>query len=450
MLKNLFALSVLLVLAACGGGGGDSLGMASSGPVEAAALKADAAPPPTTTLVPGDVLLVNTTTAGNQGAVRIGATADGGYTVAWLSGTSQFIQHYDRKGLKSGGETLVSGTGAVAVLADGGVVQACCGEPIVPGTEFQRGQAGRTDLTATRFDPGGNFVQQIQVAFIDQPPNPLFLYRFFADVKVLGLPDGGFVVGWVVASPSRIGVTHTLYVRRYDSQGEPVTGPAIGFSALGPPYISYSLAADAQGGFTVTVVVPRIFQQSPESPLTYTPLTSVFHFDAANTETRIIAERAGGVLLLPLEGDRYVLFTSDASGSFRQFLDSAGNAVGDPTPIPGMPFDAIELADGSFVVFWNVSGYIMAQRFDSDGAAAGDLLTVTSHALGPVVTALVDGGFALAWSGPNAGGDTDVFTVSYTDINEHAALRLKRKACLANARGMVGQERKAFMDACLA
>jgi hypothetical protein len=48
-------------------------------------------------------------------------------------------------------------------------------------------------------------------------------------------------------------------------------------------------------------------------------------------------------------------------------------------------------------------------------------------------------------------GDLDVFTQRFIEVltPDQAALRAKRKACLAGAKGMGGQERKAFMGACL-
>jgi hypothetical protein len=446
MLKTFFAACVALVLVGCGGG--DSMELASSESAPANALKANVLSVAATALVPGEVSVVNTTTAGNQEVRSIGALADGGYVVGWTSGSANFIQRYDSAGLKSGTETFVPGTGTMAILTTGDVVEVCCGVRLQPGDNaFLIGQPGHTALTAARFDANGNFLQRIEVAALDQAINPFgpSFFAFFAEAKVVALADGGFVVGWVLVSPGRIGISNTVFTQRYDSQGQPVgdrvmVGPSV--NAPTGATLTFSLVADAEGGYTVTIVAPD-FALPPNT------VTSVFHYDVNGTAQQVVAPRAGAVLVLPLEGDRYVLFTSDASGSFRQFLDSAGNPVGDPTPVPTMPFDARELADGSFVVFWMTSGIVFFQRFDSDGAPLSDFLTVTTHAVGPQVVALEDGGFALAWSGPSGAGDQDVFTLRFVEDNAHAALRAKRKACLASAKGMVGQERKAFMDACL-
>jgi hypothetical protein len=162
--------------------------------------------------------------------------------------------------------------------------------------------------------------------------------------------------------------------------------------------------------------------------------------------TQIVTPGSASVFLLPLEAG-YVLFTADASGSSRQLLDSQGNPVDQPTQLPFIPFDGRELADGSYVVFWRVSGSfaIQAQRFAASGAPLGDVLVLQTDGAIPEVAALVDVGFALAWSDVGTAADTDVFTQRFTEV-----LSDRKKACLQDARGLRGQERKAFMNACLA
>jgi hypothetical protein len=248
---------------------------------------------------------------------------------------------------------------------------------------------------------------------------------------------------------------NTLYKQRFDSQAQPVGGVVAvgGFLDLTVPGFPLRLAADASGGYTLTATFEADFSGSP-------PVTSAIHFDATDTATEVVAPRTGEVLLLPLEGDRFVLFSSDSAGFTSQFLDSAGNPVGSSMPISSVPFAARELMDGSFVVFWNTSGIITAQRFDSAGTAVGSLLTLETGGMVPALpegdlaagfVPLLDGGFAAAWSAPGTAGDLDVFTQRFIELldQDHAAQRARRKACLNSAKGMRGQERKAFMDACL-
>jgi hypothetical protein len=133
----------------------------------------------------------------------------------------------------------------------------------------------------------------------------------------------------------------------------------------------------------------------------------VIHFNAADTATEIVPQRLGSALLLPLAGDRFVRFTSDSTGTFRQFLDSAGNPVGEATSVAAMPTAANELADGSFVVFTPASGGgFTAQRFNASGAALGDPVPVDAS----TAAALTGGSLALGWSATPPGGDLDVFT----------------------------------------
>jgi hypothetical protein len=167
------------------------------------------------------------------------------------------------------------------------------------------------------------------------------------------------------------------------------------------------------------------------NPVQDFPATTVIHFDAADAATTIVDKGLGDYLLLPLAGDRFVLFTrefnfdehgfirTDSPGILRQFLDSAGNPVGEATRLASMPVDATELADGSFVVFTqDASAGMNAQRFDASGAALGDPVPVDAvfrgspafFASGRGVAALSGGAFALGWSATPPGADLDVFT----------------------------------------
>ena len=459
-MKNLISIvCVALALAACGGGGGSS-GDASR--VSAQALKARVMVPDPT-LAAQAVSVVNTTTAGDQVLRSIGALNDGGYTVAWISGNSTlFIQRYDSAGHKVGGETAIAISVAgsagpcpstcdpaaairqssIAVLGDGSVVVAYEIDRVV-------GQVGaytevKQGIYIQRFDASGaQLLAETEVfsTLALMNPRPTFL----SDPTVRALADGGFVVAWNTQVPALTNLsTSQILKRRYDSQAQPLGGTATAgsFLLLDWPSTGFTLVPDASGGYTLTV--------SSLDPA-FNPIVSAIHYDATDAAAQIAAPRSGSVLLLPLEGDRFVLFRSDSSGISRQFLDSAGNPVGDPVPVSSIPFAARELMDGSFVAFWNTGGNITAQRFDSAGAPRGDLLTLQTSVSAPGIAPLVDGGFAAAWSAPGAAGDLDVFTQRFIEVvaRDQAALRAKRKACLAAAKGLRGQERKALMGACL-
>jgi hypothetical protein len=346
---------------------------------------------------------VNTSTAGQQTLRTVGALADGGYTVGWLSVFSTppdangtfttfdrpFIQRYDNSGVPSGPNIVLPGNDrAMAVLRDGRVVTVCCERQLGPLVE----------IIVTWLDPSGAFLDLRPVQKRSQVSN-ISTDPFFTDLKILALADGGFLVSWLDVQPTTLGNSQTLYTQRYDSVGREIGGPLVVAGPILTSSLSYTLSADAQGGYTVLI---------PDAPALP---TRVIHFDANQTRVVISAGRPGAALLLPLAGDRYVFFAQDALGSLRQFLDSAGNPVGNATRIASMPVDARELADGSFVVFsTSSSATFAAERFDSTGAPVGNVLTLQTGGPVPGIAALANGGFAIAWSGPTTPGDLDVFT----------------------------------------
>jgi hypothetical protein len=447
--RLLFAVCVALSIAGCGGGSGSGIELTAAVP-SAEALKAKP-PAPDPTLVAQPVSMANTTTAGAQFFGTINALADGGYSVGWVSQTTgptpidtSAVQRYDSSGAKVGGEVSVPLFGSMAVLSSGNFVVAAASGVVSPTRTV------RLAIQFQLFDANGVLLRQTLVAngdVINNPARPTFV----RDPQVVALAGGGFVVGWVRIATTSVGIQNQILTQRYDSNGLPVGAPA-SFASVNAPnedFLSFNLAADAQGGYTVTSSQPNVALGSGQ-------LRSVFHVDANGTATQIVAPTPANVLLLPLEGDRFALFTNDTSGTtapgvFRQFLDSAGNPVGSSVAIPVFPLAAKELVDGSFVVFWNVGSTSNAQRFDSSGAAIGNLLTLGSNGSVPGIAPLAGGGFAAAWP---AGSftDPDIFTQRFIEVlsPDQAALRAKRKACLDSAKGMTGQQRKTFVDACLA
>jgi hypothetical protein len=369
---------------------------------------------------------VNTTTAGQQVFRSIGALADGGYTVAWISDDATlFTQRFDASGLAQGGETgvplAVEGDPALvaaaiagsstAVLSDGSVVVAYTINRVVPDTPVASPTLTKEGVFFQRFDANGvqlqgeTEVRSTTLVASNRTPT-------FRDPKVVALSDGGFVVGGDLSALAEFGGILTsgneLFHQRYDSGSQPVGGivPEGTFAESAGP--GFNLVADANGGYTLSVQHDDL--AAPPGG-TVGQVVSTFHYDASDNATEIAPPRPGAVLLLPLRGDRFLLFTSDSSGSFGQFLDSAGNPVGQPASIASMPVAATELADGSFVVFSQADGGgFTAQRFDPTGTALGSAVPVDATVSMQGVASLTDGSFALAWSATPAGGDADVFT----------------------------------------
>lgn len=438
---------VALALAACGGGGGSggagdsSQSLSSAGELLQAKIIS-----PDPTLVAQQVLAVNTTTAGNQALRSIGATSDGGYTVAWISGNATlYIQRFDSSGAMEGTETLIplsiqAPTDAAAlqaialssmtVLSDGSVVVAY---RVSRHTDQPNGTVlTKTGVYIQRFDATGvQLLGETEVASQEEvlhSRSPVV-----QDLKTAALADGGFVVGWTVASFSaQFGFISSLSLQRYDSQGQPV-GAVVQVGQL--PGLAYSIYADAHGGFALKI---------GQLDISFNTRNSVIHYDADFTSRLLVAPRIGAALLLPLE-EGYVRFESDETGSFRLRLDSDGNPVGVPTPIPSVPVAARELADGSYVVIWAAAGGFTGQRFAADDTPMGNPLSIQTSGALPEMVALADVGFALAWTAAGGGGDTDVYTQRFVEVKSNT-----KKACLNSAKGLRGQERKAFMNACLA
>ncbi|MDB5880926.1 MAG: uncharacterized protein JWP43_804 [Ramlibacter sp.] len=462
-MTKLIAMGMVLMLAACGGGGdGSASSVASPAPAVQALKGKPAASTPD--LVPQPSSVVNTTIPGNQLIRSLGALDRGGYTVAWISdGTGLFIQRYDSAGKKVGGETAVqlnvSGTAActpgvcdaaaairdssVAVLADGSVVVAY--EIDRPAGQVGAFNQFKQGIYIQRFSADG-----VQLAGETTVFSRLELLNsrpeFLSVPTVRALTDGGFVVAWNTRVAQLTNASNSqLLSQRYDEHARPVGGTVTvgSFLLQDQSGRGFTLTADASAGYTLTV---------SHLDLAFQPIASAIHYDADNTGTQIVAPRSGSVFLLPLQDDRFVLITTDSSGSFLQFLDQAGKPVGAPTPVPPTPIEARELKDGSFVVFWNPAANLVFQRFDRAGARIGNLQTIATKVSVAAAAALQDGGFALGWSGPGANIDLDVFTTQFIEAPgpDHGALRAKRKACLDSAKGMKGQQRKAFVDSCLA
>lgn len=319
-MKNIILACIVLALSACGGGAGD----------ESLSSALARKPPRDRTLVPGEVSLVNTTTAGQQVLRSIGATADGGYTVAWVSNDNPlYLQRYDSAGQKLGGETLVALVAppglvitAVSVLADGGVVVAYFAQ--TSSLEPDGLVHTRSGIFIRRFDADGVQVQaETEVASrfeVLHSRSPLL-----GNIRTAALQDGGFVVAWTLSTFSaQFGSIATLSLQRYDSQGQPVGGiVTVGsFPALG-----YGLTADAHGGFTFTLF---------HLDSSFNNVVSIIHYDANQVSRQLAVPITSSALALPLQ-NRYVLFASDPTGAWQQMLDSAGNPVGPQTPISAVP-----------------------------------------------------------------------------------------------------------------
>ena len=450
MLKFLCAALAALVLGSCGGGGGggggDPGGMGTvlpgsplTAPVQVAKGAMDSG------LLAGPVSVVNTTTANDQVLRAIGATADGGYVVAWISsGQILYMQAYDAAGARSGSEVqipleilaptqvanrLAVEQSSMAVLSDGSVVVLYS---ITRDVESPNGPPSTTmGVFFQVFSASGTrIVPETQVASqpFAGPKGP-----YLGTPAVVARSDGGFVVASALAHYStRFASISTLSLYWFDSRGQPVGAPVV----VGDfPELRYTMVADAHGGLTLATS-----NTSDDYRTDYT----VFHYGADHASQTIVAPRGRPAVVLPLENG-YVLFALGGDATVQR-LDSQGNPVGASTPIASLPVAARELADGTYVVIWFANGVYTAERFAADGTSLGQPVPIDSNGAAPQIAALADPGFAAAWSAAGANGDSDVYTQRFTE-----RLSDRKKACLdsARAQGLKGRERKAFVDACM-
>ena len=304
-----------------------------------------------------------TTTYLAQTSPSVAGLAGGGFVVAWDSeqdGSESgiYARRFDAAGVPLGGEFRVNTwtnsdqlEPVLAALPDGGFLVAW----------HSYGQDGSAyGVYAQRFGAagaavGGEFRVNETTAGNQAIPG------------IAALPDGGWVVAWVSEVANAWPEDRDVYVRRYTSEGTPLSGEmrvnAHTVEDQGFP----GVAALAGGGFVV-----------------------VWHSQ-------------------PQDGDGY--------GVYAQRFDSAARPLGGEfrvnttTELPQLLPTVAALDDGGFVVCWS-TGYtwyegwpddmdLYGQRFDADGQTVGEEFRINTFeprdqsraALVP----LDDGGFLAAW-----------------------------------------------------
>ncbi|MHA7772358.1 VCBS domain-containing protein [Roseibium sp. M-1] len=244
-------------------------------------------------------------------------------------------------------------------------------------------------------------------------------YDAFVDTapEIAALKDGGYAVTWygqhgTYSGSTLVSTQNDVYVRVFDASGQPVTGE-LTLGVIDQSYGSddYDRANDQapkimateDGGFIVT-------WQTNYYSYTGTIATS-FSRD-------IMLQRfdADGVALAPVQKvSQTVPYQNGSNPDFDGYYDYNPEIT--------------DLLGGGFVVTWYSeqrdydgstflgSRYsVLAQRFDEDGLAAGDLIelgTVEQDVSGtdrsqdqfPRVTALTDGGFAITWKNTTSNYD---------------------------------------------
>ena len=364
--------------------------------------------------------LIVLTFAVDSGSLDIDTGITGGIVAADISGGAQ-------------------GSGSITITATQDRINATLaanGLAFTPAADFN----GTVTLTMTSLAGGEEDVDQaaIEVSAVNDAPVLAFVAEDAAQygsetlvndrdagsvgwVSMDGLGDGGYLVAWIHSDSSR-GIDPTVRARRFDAGGNPV-GEEFQVNSGAHSMTSLAVAGAADGGFVVAWgAYEGAFVQRYDVFGTATGGQVQLDAGAHNSPTIVsVATLAGGGFVVTW-AEPY----EDGSGTaiMAQRFDAFSNAQGAATRVnsyaPGDQLDAsiAALEDGGYVVVWNSLGQdgsgsgVFAQRFNAVGEAQGGEFRVNASTANnqwePEVTALADGGFAVAWfsthehwAGPN-------------------------------------------------
>ena len=375
----------------------------------------------------GQAGTVGTTTGGDQTARAVGALADGGYAIAWAGagdGSLVALQRFDAAGARAGAETTIAldlrqhPDAALAVLADGSVVAAYTVTRSVPrdGDSMEV-----SSVLAQRFDASGAPLGGAwEVGSLTH--SLASDYRIPREPGFLTWADGSWAVTWDVVQVldgQETSVTGAL--ASFDSRGEPVGRGARLFGA-GEPGAQSSFTTLPDGG----LLFAEHYVAGGESLVRFWPSDSMERGTAPIETAADGSPLPDGSILVALS-EGYALWSTDGAAPSLQLLDDSGAPASGPLPVTHAPHKAQAIADGGFVLLWPVDGQdasgadLVAQRFDASGSAVGGEQRVETNGGQALVTALADGGWALAWTATGADGSLDVFTQRFADTEAAAA-----------------------------
>ncbi|HEX8379906.1 MAG TPA: Ig-like domain-containing protein, partial [Allosphingosinicella sp.] len=370
------------------------------------------------------------TSSGSDREVSMTGLAGGGYLMTWthsanMGGDPSVIraQRFDPSGATVGGRiTLASSAGssafnsASAAFADGGFVITW---------------ESSTGLNAQRYSASGAKLGGQIVVSADNNNQEV-------EPTVAVLADGGFVVSWHAVFKDGSG--QAVLARRYDSAGV-AQGAAVQVNSFTANDQHFAAAAGlADGGY---VIAWTSWQQDAPGAGIYGQ-----RFNAAGIaqggEFRINTAIAGNQkdpsIAALADGGFVISWSSTGPGHndpthiYAQRFDAAGNATGGEIKVSvvgGVEPAVTALADGGFAIAWQ-AGEIYTRRYGPDGQPAGPEAQVNTHGMGsqwhPAVAGLAGGDFVVGWAHLNLGeGHSGVFQQRYTDglaVEEGVALPL--------------------------
>ncbi len=313
---------------------------------------------------------VNTYIDSRQSAVQTVALRDGGYVTVWSGagvgdqGYGIFLQRFDARGIRVGGELLVNTITAnsqrnpqITLLADGGY--AVIWDDTVPGQTGSLGLFGQTfDATGARV--GAN----------------VHISPVGSSQEMTALPGGGYVATWTqpVDYP-----WSGVFARRIDAAGQP-QGPAFALDTDIEAVVPSITATDF--GF---IAVWRAYNDGVAT-------IAVQAFDASGA-------RRGETIRIPRDGASthpeivrladggFALVWTQLDGLYGQILSDDGQPAGARFLIQGAPSSdsllhtVVATPDGGFTVAWEhfrglSQNSISVASFFADGGRNGDTLLV--------------------------------------------------------------------------
>jgi Ca2+-binding RTX toxin-like protein len=356
---------------------------------------------------------VNTTTLGQQFDAAIAPLSTGGYVVIWDDNERQEVygQRYDAAGNPLGGEFQVNTTTAgtqffptVTALTDGGFVVA-----------WQSGTLQNADIYGRRYDAGGLPVGNdflVQGIAGEQ-----------LNARVLGLDGGGFLITWDTITG---GSFQEVSGRLYNAAGNPglsftintTTADQQGISTLAPlaggGFVATWQSITPANSNNAEILGQRFdslgAKVGPEFQVNTTSAGSQYGNDVARLS----------------DGGFVVSWTDpDADRIFARRYDASGNALSGEITVasPATPSvggtTATALANGGFLVSWvegdGTVNRIFARAYDGSNAPITDRFEVSQNATDfPVQTAdgvvtLTNGQIVFAYDGPTSPTDQDIF-----------------------------------------
>ncbi|MBL96165.1 MAG: hypothetical protein CMF70_12780, partial [Magnetovibrio sp.] len=417
----------------------------------------------------GDEFRVNEHTGSSQTDPVVSALADGGYVITWRddsghsggSGADVRAQRFDSANNTVGDEilvnTYVSGgqfDAAVTGLSDGGF--------IVTWTDDSGHSGGHyNDVRGQIYDSSGAPVG-------DELVLNTYTNQYQNQSAVAATADGGFIASWT--DNAQEGSGYGVFSQRFNSDGTPAEaarliggaadetlafdaaqdglmvdlGDGIDTATFGDGDDAVALAnvetAELGGGDdkaavsgespahqTEIVTLSGTIETGDVYTVTVNGTTASYRAqdgDGAGEMQAGLIESLNGTgeiariaTAMPGENDNQILLRANQTGTMDEF--QVNSQTGGSQYEPSMT----ALADGSYVVVWRDESSpspgsgndIRGQIYNPQGEAAGDEFLVNSHTgnhqYTPSVTALSDGGFAVAWrddSGHSGGSGYDV------------------------------------------